>query len=59
LSITYDDPDHSFDEERYITIGTSLQGRLLIVAHTDRKERVRIISARKTTRTERKLNEEA
>ena len=36
LSLTYDDPDHSWDEQRYITVGTSRSGWLLIVAHTDR-----------------------
>ena len=46
LSMTFDDPDHSDDEERFITIGRSTGGRLLIVAHTDRDDRIRIISAR-------------
>ncbi len=45
LSMTFDDPDHSDDEERYITIGTSSGGRRLIVAHTDRDDHIRIISA--------------
>ena len=58
LSITFDDPDHGDDEDRFITIGTSSGGRLLIVAHTDRGMRIRIISARETTRTERDLYEE-
>jgi len=53
LSITYHDPDHSWAEARYITIGTSQSGRVLIVAHTDRGRSIRIISARKTTRRER------
>lgn len=58
LSITFPDPDHSFEESRYITIGLSNRGRLLMVAHTDRGDRIRIISARKTTRQERKFYEE-
>jgi len=55
LSITFYDPDHSIDEDRYITIGTSADGQLIIVSHTDRDDRVRIISARKATRRERKI----
>jgi len=58
LSFTFPDPDHSINESRYITIGLSNRGRLLIVAHTDRGNRIRIISARKTTRQERKVYEE-
>jgi len=58
LAITYDDPSHSTDENRHITVGFSRQGRLLVVAHTDRENRIRIISARKTTRRERLLYEE-
>lgn len=59
LSMTFPDPDHSVDEERSITIGLSQQGRILVVAHTVRKGRVRIISAREATRHERKYYEEA
>ena len=58
LSMTFDDPDHSFDEERYITIGHSDSGQFLMVAHTDRDGNIRIISARKSTRRERKSYEE-
>ena len=57
LSITYPDPDHSLYENRYIIIGLSASNRLLIVAHTDRKEATRIISAREATNRERKLYE--
>lgn len=53
LSITIHDPDHSVDEGRYITIGASIAGRLLMVAHTDRGDRTRIINARELTRKER------
>jgi uncharacterized DUF497 family protein len=52
LAVTFDDPDHSSDEDRFITIGHSTAGRLLFVAHADRGARVRIISARKATRNE-------
>jgi uncharacterized DUF497 family protein len=53
LAETFDDPDHSADEDRFMTIGMSVQQRLLFVAHADRGEdRVRIISARVATRGE-------
>lgn len=58
LSATLDDPDHSDDEQRYITVGFSSQGRLLVVGHTERGEIVRIISARPATAHERKRHEE-
>ena len=54
LAITFPDPDHSRDEDREITIGYSIAGRLLIVSHVDRDGRIRIISARKATRSERR-----
>ena len=54
LSLTGFDPDHSDDEDRYITMGLSAAGRLLLVSHTDRGEKVRIISARKAGRRERR-----
>jgi len=57
LSLTAYDPDHSQDEDRYITLGTSAEGRLLMISHTDRDDRIRIISARKATRRERKAYE--
>jgi len=58
LSMTFPDPDHSLGESRYVIIGLSRFGQLLVVAHTDRAEKVRIISARKATRQERKFYEE-
>lgn len=58
LAMTYHDPDHSITEHRCITVGMSSAGRVLIVAHADRGEDVLIISARKTTRRERKHHEE-
>jgi uncharacterized DUF497 family protein len=58
LAFTYDDPDHSVEEDRFITIGLSGMGRLLIVSHTPRAEQTRLISARKATRRERSLYED-
>ena len=58
LSITYPDPDHSVREHRFVTVGMSRSGKVLMVAHTDRRGNIRIISARKTTRKERKYYEE-
>lgn len=58
MSLTFADPDHSTEEDRYITIGMSLVGRVLMIAHTDRGEQIRIISARKATRKERVFYEE-
>ena len=53
LALTYFDPDHSDDEDRYLTFGLSNQNRLVVVSHTDRDDRTRIISARPATRQER------
>jgi uncharacterized DUF497 family protein len=58
LAVTYPDPDHSITEQRFITVGMSSAGQLLIVAHLDRGENIRVISARKTTQRERKHYEE-
>jgi uncharacterized DUF497 family protein len=58
LAVTYPDPDHSTSEQRFITVGTSSAGQVLIVAHVDRNENIRIVSARKTARRERKHYEE-
>ena len=57
LSATFDDPDHSISELRFITIGFSAQGRLLVVSHTERDKNIRIISARAATALERKRHE--
>ena len=57
LAITVPDPDHSIDEDRYITIGWSNRRRLLMVSHIDRGDRIRIISARELTPGERKAYE--
>jgi hypothetical protein len=58
LAITFEDPDHSMEENRYITFGLSLQNRLLVVSHTQRADRTRIISARLMDRKERTIYEE-
>ncbi|HXV78674.1 MAG TPA: BrnT family toxin [Candidatus Binatia bacterium] len=58
LSATVPDPDHSLAEDRYITVGMSSRGRLVMVAHTEHGERIRINSARGLTRAERKAYEE-
>jgi uncharacterized protein len=58
LSATGPDPDHSFDEERFVTLGVSSRGRLLAIAYTERDDTIRIISARPVTRIERRLYEE-
>jgi len=47
VAATGADPDHSFDEERFVTFGASTGGRVLVVSHTDRGDTIRIISARK------------
>jgi uncharacterized DUF497 family protein len=52
LALTYQDPDHSEGERRYITLGESTRGRVILVAHLDRGDRIRIISARRATRKE-------
>jgi uncharacterized DUF497 family protein len=59
LAITYFDPDHSDEEDRFLTFGHSSEGHLLVVSHIDRDDRTRIISARRATRKERKQYEEA
>jgi uncharacterized DUF497 family protein len=57
LAVTYFDPDHSAEEDRYLTFGHSSAGNLLVVSHTEREDRIRIISARRATRRERKSYE--
>lgn len=58
LSATGADPDHSLGEARWITFGVSDVGRLLVVAHTEEGETVRIISARAAIAGERQIYEE-
>ena len=58
LSGTGSDPDHSVDESRFVTFGSSVNNRLLVVAHTEENDKIRIISARPMTRQERRIYEE-
>lgn len=58
FALTINDPDHSVDEKRFLTTGYSNRQRLIIVAHTDRDEGVRLITAREVTRSERHDYEE-
>jgi uncharacterized protein len=53
LSRTITDSDHSDDEQRFITLGHSRKGKLLVVCHCDREEWIRIISAREAVKQER------
>jgi uncharacterized DUF497 family protein len=59
LSLTVDDLDHSADEFRFITVGSSAGGRVLVIVHTDRENVIRLISARLATRRERRNYEQA
>jgi uncharacterized protein len=56
-SLTIPDPDHSSAEKRFVTMGRSVTGKLLVVAHTDRGHNIRIISARRANRRERNAYE--
>lgn len=56
--IVFDDPDHSFEEDRRVVIGQSAENRLLFISYTERGNTVRLISARRVTRNERELYEE-
>jgi uncharacterized DUF497 family protein len=58
LAVTIPDPLHSEEEDRFITLGESQRRRLLVVVFTDRRGKIRIISARVATRNERKDYEE-
>lgn len=58
FSITIHDPDHSADEQRYLDIGSSDKGRVLVVIYIERDSNIRIVSCRKATPSERKLYEE-
>ena len=58
FSATAHDPDHSEDEDRFVTLGISSIGRLLAVAHTERGNNIRIISARLATKSEGQIYEE-
>ena len=54
LSLTIRDPGHSEGEQRFVSMGMSERRRLLVVAHTERGKRIRIISARRATRREQR-----
>ena len=58
LSLTISDPEHSLTEQRCITMGKALTGKLLVVVHTDRGDNIRIISARRASQRERRFYEE-
>ena len=58
LATTFYDPEHSQEENRYVTIGFSERNRILVISHTDRHGVIRIISARKATGYERRFYEE-
>lgn len=57
FAITIDDPDHSFVEDRYLDIGLSRKGRVLVVWYTERNDNIRIIGCRKAIRSEREIYE--
>jgi hypothetical protein len=58
LSSTVRDPDHSIEEDRFVIFGKTSSNRYLVVAFTDRDDRIRVISARQMTRRERKAYEQ-
>jgi len=58
LAVSGPDPDHSVGEDRYVTFGMSSLGKLIVVAHMHRPGSIRIISARRADRWERKMYEE-
>jgi uncharacterized DUF497 family protein len=58
LSLSIYDPLHSDEEDRFVLIGNSHNNRLLVIVHTERANRIRLISARKATQKERKQYEE-
>lgn len=58
LAITFNNPDHSIREYRFLTFGYSRMGQLLVVVHTERHGKARIISARRATKHERKIYED-
>ena len=58
MAVTYRHPDHSEDESRFLTFGQGSTGRIFVVAHTEREEAIRLISARQATRSERRAYEE-
>jgi len=59
LSVTIHDPLHSYEEDRFVLLGNSHRNRLLVIVHTERGKKIRIISARRATKKERKQYEES
>ena len=59
FGLTIHDPDHSLDEQRFLHLGSTRTGKIVVVAHVLRGDNVRIISARVATSTERRTYEEA
>lgn len=57
-SLTIGDSEHSADEDRFLLLGMSSRGRLLVVAHTERGDRIRLINARLASKREKKQYEE-
>ena len=57
LSLTISDPDYSDDQARFLDLGMSHRGQLLVVSYTERGDQIRIISARLASRVERKTYE--
>ncbi len=58
LSVTIPDPDHSLGEQRFLLLGVSNRRHLLVVAHSERDDSIRIINARRADRQERQAYEE-
>jgi hypothetical protein len=58
LADTYEDPDHSEGEQRFLTFGLSRESTSIVVAHCDRGDRIRIIHARRMSRREKRQHEE-
>jgi len=58
FAITIGDPDHSFSEERFLEIGMSAKGRILVVWYAERGDNIRVIGCRKATRSEWRKYEE-
>lgn len=59
LELKVPDPEHSLNENRFYSIGRSESGKLFVVVYTERDGKIRIISARRPTRTERHSYEDA
>ena len=58
LAATFEDSDHSQEENRFISVGYSAKGRLVVISHAEENDVTRIISARRATRGERKRHED-